>query len=175
MNTEDHLISGSTHFFRGQRRARQCRQWSAESKAIYADPVIISGSYDRCKRSNQLISSSFHFKCIIYYSAVLYMHIVLNNQWVEWMSCCLPPRNETVRFLSASVKSLLAPSSGVTSLFPPDWAECASRPCTSVIVSVLRFLFLSPLVISISGMCLMVWDSLVNRSRDKQPISAPGR
>lgn len=34
------------------------------------------------------------------------------------------------------------------------------------------YIFLSPLVISISGMCLMVWDSLVNRSHDKQPISA---
>lgn len=36
----------------------------------------------------------------------------------------------------------------------------------------LHFMFLSPLVISISGICLMVWDSLVNRSHDKQPISA---
>lgn len=36
----------------------------------------------------------------------------------------------------------------------------------------LHFMFLSPLVISISGICLMVWDSLVNRSRDKQPIFA---
>ena len=36
----------------------------------------------------------------------------------------------------------------------------------------LHFMFLSLLVISISGICLMAWDSLVNRSHDKQPLFA---
>lgn len=35
----------------------------------------------------------------------------------------------------------------------------------------LHFMLLSPLVISISWICLTVWDSLVNTSHDKQPIS----
>lgn len=89
INSKDHLINASTHFFpwKTGSRAQLCRQWSAESKEICADHVIIYGSYDRCKRPNQWMSSCFHFKCIIYNSAPLYMHIVLNNQWVGLMSC----------------------------------------------------------------------------------------
>lgn len=118
------------------------------------------------------MSSCFHFKCIIYNSAALYMHIVLNSQWVGLMPCCASPCNENVQLLTVSVKTEV-----FFSLHHQELHHCfswLSRMCNLHLTHCkhLHFMFLSPLVISISGICLMVWDSLVNRSHDKQPISA---
>ncbi len=139
-----------------------------ESKEICADHVIIYGSYDRCKRPNQWMSSCFHFKCIIYNSAALYMHIVLNNQWVGLMSCCAPPCNENVEREDGLC---FCPIIKCYVVFPWLSGMCITALHLSHCEH-LHFIFSSPLVISISGICLMVWDSLVNRSHDKQPIFA---
>lgn len=93
------------------------------------------------------------------------MHILLTSRWVGLMSCCEPPCNKNVGLHTASVKCFPQ----CCALFSP-WL---SAMCiTSLHLSCCKhFMFLSPLVISISGICLMAWDSLVNRSSDEEPIS----
>lgn len=106
------------------------------------------------------------------------MHIVLNSQWMGLMPCCashlgvIKISNSSLWariplyfffFLCCQVLHHRFPwLSGGVCIMVLHLSHCKH----------LHFMFLSPLVISISGICLMVWDSLVNRSHDKQPIFA---
>lgn len=124
------------------------------------------------------MSSWFHFKCIIYNSAALYMHIVLNNQWVGFMSSCASPHNGNAQIFTVSVNMsfylfIIFSFCSIIKCYIidfPHWVDIVALHLSHC--KHLHFMFLSPLVISISGICLMVWDSLVNRSHDKQPIPA---
>lgn len=171
INTKDHLISGSTHLSHWTAGSRELlrRQWSAESKAIHADHVIICGSYDRCliDRCPRALTQSASFIIQQRYICILYW---IASEW-DWCPCFARPPNENVQLFSVSVRTFLCPIRCYIIVFPWLSGVCTVALHLSLCEH-LHFMFLSLLVISISGICLMAWDSLVNRSHDKQPLFA---